>query len=64
MKETINVKSNGLRNELKEIRKSIDALTKVMAAAISSNKQTYEKDYYYRKHRHDDSLRKSKHNDD
>lgn len=64
MKETINVKSNGLRNELKEIRKSIDALTKVMAAAISSNKQTYEKDYYYRKHHNDDSLRKSKHNDD
>jgi|SaaInl6LU_22_DNA_1037377.scaffolds.fasta_scaffold220256_1 hypothetical protein len=61
MKETINVKSNGLRNELKEIRKSIDALTK---AIIASNKQTYEKDYYYRKHRHDDSLRKSKHNDD
>jgi len=60
MKETINVKSNGLRNELKEIRKSIDALTK---AIIASNKQTYEKDYYYRKHRHDDSLRKSKHND-
>jgi hypothetical protein len=54
MKETINVKSNGLRNELKEIRKSIDALTK---AIIASNKQTYEKDYYYRKHRNDDELR-------
>ena len=27
MKETINVKSNGLRNELKEIRKGIDKLT-------------------------------------
>ena len=26
-KETISVKSNGLRNELKEIRKSIDTLT-------------------------------------
>lgn len=26
-KDTINVKSNGLRNELKEIRKSIDKLT-------------------------------------
>jgi hypothetical protein len=60
-KQTVNVKSNGLRNELKEIRKSIDALTK---AIIASNKQTYEKDYYYRKHRHDDGLRKSKHNDD
>jgi len=30
MKETINVKSNGLRNELKEIRKSIDKLTEVL----------------------------------
>jgi ATP-dependent protease ClpP protease subunit len=27
MKDTINVKSNGIRNELKEIRKSIDKLT-------------------------------------
>jgi hypothetical protein len=31
-KETINVKSNGLRNELKEIRKSIDALTNAIIA--------------------------------
>lgn len=29
-KEAINVKSNGLRNELKEIRKSIDKLTEVL----------------------------------
>jgi len=62
-KQTVHIKSNGIRNELKEIRKSIDALTKVMAAAISSNKQTYEKDYYYRKHRHDGELRKPEHND-
>ena len=31
-KETISVKSNGLRNELKEIRKSIDALTNAILA--------------------------------
>lgn len=63
-KQTVYVKSNGLRNELKEIRKSIDALTKVMAAAISSNNQTYENNYYRSKRHNDDCLRKSKHNDD
>ena len=62
-KQTVHIKSNGIRNELKEIRKSIDALTKVMAAAISSNKQTYEKDHYYRKHRSNGELRKPEHND-
>lgn len=30
-KQTINVKSNGLRNELKDIRKSIDKLTNTLA---------------------------------
>ena len=59
-KQAVHIKSNGLRNELKEIRKSIDALTK---AIIASNKQTYEKDNYYRKHRHDGELRKPQHND-
>ena len=29
-KDAISVKSNGLRNELKEIRKSIDKLTEVL----------------------------------
>jgi hypothetical protein len=29
-KEIINVKSNGIRNELKEIRKSIDSLTNAL----------------------------------
>ena len=38
-KETINVKSNGLRNELKEIRKSIDKLTNAILMA-QTNKQT------------------------
>lgn len=37
-KETINVKSNGLRNELKEIRKSIDKLTNAIIMA-QTNKQ-------------------------
>ena len=53
-KEHIHVKSNGIRNELKEIRKSIDALTK---AIIASNKQTYENNYSKRKRRIDDELR-------
>ena len=60
-KQTVYVKSNGLRNELKEIRKSIDALTK---AIIASNNQTYENTYYRSKRHNDDRLRKSKHNDD
>jgi len=40
-KETINVKSNGLRNELKEIRKSIDTLTYALHILIETqtNKQ-------------------------
>ena len=29
-KETISIKSNGIRNELKEIRKSIDSLTNAL----------------------------------
>ena len=32
-KDTINVKSNGLRNELKEIKKSIDKLTNAILMA-------------------------------
>ena len=35
-KETINVKSNGLRNELKEIRKSIDTLTHALHILIET----------------------------
>ena len=33
-KDVINVKSNGLRNELKEIRKSIDTLTHALHIMI------------------------------
>lgn len=43
-KETINVKSNGLRNELKEIRKSIDALTKAILMA-QTNKRNESNNY-------------------
>lgn len=39
-KETVNVKSNGLRNELKEIRKSIDKLTNAIEAQTN---RRYEK---------------------
>jgi uncharacterized 2Fe-2S/4Fe-4S cluster protein (DUF4445 family) len=42
-KDSINVKSNGLRNELKEIRKSIDKLTNAIIMA-QTNKR-YEKSY-------------------
>lgn len=43
-KETVNVKSNGLRNELKEIRKSIDKLTNAILMA-QTNKRN-ESNYY------------------
>ena len=35
-KEVINIKSNGIRNELKEIRKSIDALTAVIVDIVGT----------------------------
>ncbi len=42
-KETINVKSNGIRNELKEIRKSIDALTNALIEIhIAQTNKPYE----------------------
>ena len=40
-KEEIKIKSNGLRNELKEIRKSIDKLTN--AIIIAQTNKHYEK---------------------
>lgn len=48
-KDTINVKSNGLRNELKEIRKSIDRLTLAMVEMVDIMAQTHkqnENNYY------------------
>ena len=38
-KDTINVKSNGLRNELKEIRKSIDRLTNAILMEQTNNQK-------------------------
>jgi len=40
-KDTVYIKSNGIRNELKEIRKSIDALTNALIEIhiAQSNKQ-------------------------
>ena len=47
-KDVINVKSNGLRNELKEIRKSIDKLTAVIVDIVDAidvaTAQTHEHD--------------------
>ena len=62
MKETINVKSNGLRNELKEIRKSIDKLTEVLLLR-QTNKQN-ENNNYNCTCGNSRKLRESKHNDD
>ena len=62
MKETINVKSNGLRNELKEIRKSIDKLTEVLLLR-QTNKQN-ENNNYNCTCGNSRELRESKHNDD
>ena len=62
MKETINVKSNGLRNELKEIRKSIDKLTEVLLLR-QTNKQN-ENDNYNCTCGNSRKLRESKHDDD
>ena len=42
-KEAVNIKSNGLRNELKEIRKSIDKLTN---AIIAQTHKPDERNYY------------------
>ena len=44
-KEVLHVKSNGLRNELKEIRKSIDTLTHALHIMIETQtNKRYEKD--------------------
>jgi len=45
-KDEIKIKSNGLRNELKEIRKSIDKLTDAIKAQTHAH---YEKDFNHRK---------------
>lgn len=52
MSKEIKIKSNGLRNELKEIRKSIDNLTNAILMA-QTNKQ-HERNYYPSFHPLDD----------
>ncbi len=54
-KEVINVKSNGLRNELKEIRKSIDKLTNAILMA-QTNKRHEKYNDNYSHHIDDDKL--------
>jgi hypothetical protein len=48
-KDTINIKSNGIRNELKEIRKSIDNLTNAIIAQTDTHneKSNYNIDWKY-----------------
>ena len=44
-KDTVYIKSNGIRNELKEIRKSIDSLTNALIEIhIAQTNKPYEKD--------------------
>lgn len=43
-KDFIHIKSNGLRNELKEIRKSIDKLTDAMIEIVDIMAQTHKHD--------------------
>ena len=52
-KETVNIKSNGLRNELKEIRKAIDRLTN----AIEAQTHTHENIHNFSRHDLDDVMR-------
>ena len=52
-KETVNIKSNGLRNELKEIRKAIDRLTN----AIEAQTHTHENIHNSSRHDVDDLMR-------
>lgn len=63
-KETISVKSNGLRNELKEIRKSIDKLTNALIEIHIAQTNKHENNDNYCTCGNSGKLRKSKHNDD
>ena len=47
-KEYIHIKANGIRNELKEIRKSVDKLTNAMVEMVDIMAQTH--DYENLKH--------------
>ena len=63
-KETILVKSNGIRNELKEIRKSIDALTNALIEIHIAQTNTHEENNFNRCTCDDsDELREHKNNE-
>ena len=55
MASEIKIKSNGLRNELKEIRKSIDKLTNAIIMAQTNNR--YEKGTIYHRDSAPDGMR-------
>ena len=56
-KETIHVKSNGIRNELKEIRNSIDALTNALIEIHIAQTNQHEINRKYCTCSSDDELR-------
>jgi chaperonin cofactor prefoldin len=64
MKETINVKSNGLRNEMKEIRKSIDKLTNALIEIHIAQTNKQNEKTITCTCGNSRKLRKPKHNDD
>jgi hypothetical protein len=64
-KQTVHVKSNGLRNEMKEIRKSIDKLTNALIEIhIAQTNKRYENNNNDCTCGNSGKLRKSKQNDD
>ena len=64
-KDTINVKSNGIRNELKEVRKSIDKLTNALIEIhIAQTNKQYESNNNCTCGKSNRKLRKPKQNDD
>jgi len=63
-KETISIKSNGIRNELKEIRKSIDSLTNAFIEIHIAQTNKHENNDNDCTCGNSRKLRKSKHNDD
>ena len=63
-KQTVYVKSNGLRNEMKEIRKSIDKLTNALIEIHIAQTNKHENNNNTCTCGKPRSLRKSKYNDD
>ena len=56
-KDTVYIKSNGIRNELKEIRKSIDALTNALIEIHIAQTNQHEINRKYCTCSSDDELR-------